>query len=366
MDDILKNPEVDAFNDAINRLTNKESIIYFLTYDTKNNPRASVKYIYDLALTLKQNGYNTRLLVEDKTYRGVSGWLGDKYNELPIKYIKEEKEEDKVSVAIDDTIIIPEYYSNALPQLANMRCNKLMLLQQKEYIFDTLEVGSRWSDYGIDKCITTTEEAKKYVNEFFPGVLTYVISPFIDDIFKPTVTPQKPYVAISCRDRIKQKKIISEFYLKNPHLRWITFRDMVQMTYEEFAEFLSECMVSIWIDDESTFGTFPLESMKCNVPVIGKLPNTKPDWLSENGVWVDTESAITEVLPSYILSWIDGQSLYDDFKEKMLETVGKYTKEIFEESVISVFSSLYNKKIENFTKILEKINEKETEKEVEK
>ena len=65
-------------------------------------------------------------------------------------------------------------------------------------------------------------------------------------------------------------KIISEFYLNYPQLRWITFRDMVQMTYEEFSDALKECIASVWIDDESTFGTFPLESMKCEVPVIGK------------------------------------------------------------------------------------------------
>ena len=38
---------------GLNKIVNKENVIYFLTYDTKNNPRASIKYIYDLALKLK-------------------------------------------------------------------------------------------------------------------------------------------------------------------------------------------------------------------------------------------------------------------------------------------------------------------------
>ena len=34
------------------------------------------------------------------------------------------------------------------------------------------------------------------------------------------------------------------------------------------------------------FGTYPLESMVSKTPVIGKVPNMKPDWLNdENGVW---------------------------------------------------------------------------------
>ena len=69
---------------AINRLKTSESNVYFLTYDTKNNARASVKYIYDLALTLQKNGTNAKLLVEDRNYTGVSSWLGDNYKDLPI------------------------------------------------------------------------------------------------------------------------------------------------------------------------------------------------------------------------------------------------------------------------------------------
>jgi hypothetical protein len=48
-------------------LTNKENVIYFLTYDTKSYPRASVKHIYDMALTLKNYGYNSKILVEDQS-----------------------------------------------------------------------------------------------------------------------------------------------------------------------------------------------------------------------------------------------------------------------------------------------------------
>ena len=56
---------IESLELALGRLNNKESVIYFLTYDTKNNPRAAVKYIYDLALSLKTTGYNTKILVEE-------------------------------------------------------------------------------------------------------------------------------------------------------------------------------------------------------------------------------------------------------------------------------------------------------------
>ena len=144
---------VSKLESALIRLKSNESIVYFLTYDTKNNARASVKYIYDLARTLKDNGTTVKILVEDKNYTGVSGWLGDRYKDIPVVSIKD----DKVELKIDDILVVPEYFSNALQQLSNVRCVKVMLVQQKEYIFETLPIGSKWVDYGFDKVITTTE-----------------------------------------------------------------------------------------------------------------------------------------------------------------------------------------------------------------
>lgn len=346
----MSKENIEKLESALGRLETKENVIYFLTYDTKNNARASVKHIYDMALTLKENGNVTKILVEDKTYTKPE-WLGEGYDQIEVVSIKE----DKINILIDDVIVVPEYYSNVLQQLSNVRCTKVMLVQQKEFIFETLPVGSRWSDYGFDRVIVTTEEAKKYVMEIFPETLVHIIPPIIGDNFKPTEGIVKPYVAISCRDRVKHRKLISEFYLKFPHLRWITFRDMVQMSYEEFSEGLKECMVSLWVDDESTFGTFPLESMKCGVPVVGKIPNTEPDWLSENGMWTYDENKVVDVLGTFVLAWLDGVELTSEVKDKMKETLLPYNTDITKNNILSVFSSFTNKRIEALTKVLDNL-----------
>jgi glycosyltransferase involved in cell wall biosynthesis len=351
----MSKENIEKLEIALGKLDSKENVIYFLTYDTKNNARAAVKHIYDMALTLKQNGSNPKILVEDKTYTKPL-WLGNVYDDLEIVTIKE----DQINITIDDVIVVPEYYSNVLQQLSNVRCSKVMLIQQKDYIFETLPVGSRWSDYGFDRVITTTEATKKYILEIFPEVLVHIIPPMIGEDFKPIEGIVKPYIAISCRDRSKHRKFISEFYLKYPHLRWVTFRDMVQMSYEEFSEGLKECMVSLWIDDESTFGTFPLESMKCGVPVVGKIPDTEPDWLSENGMWTYDESKIIDILGTYVLAWLDGVELTDEVKEKMKETLLPYNTEITKNNILSIFNSITNKRIETLQKALEKLKQEET------
>ncbi len=347
---------IEKLEQSLSRIETKENNIYFLVYDTKNNARASVKHIYDMVLTLRQNGYSAKLLVEDETYTGAE-WLGSEYSDLPVVTIKG----DKIEIKIEDVIVVPEYYSNVLQQLSNIRCMKVMLVQQKEYIFETLPIGSRWSDYGFDRVITTTENSKKYISEVFPETLVHIIPPIIGDNFEPTDGITKPFIAIKCRDRVQHRKFISEFYLKYPHLRWITFRDMVQMNYNEFSEALKECIVSVWVDDESTFGTFPLESMKSGVPVVGKIPKNEPDWLSENGMWTYDEDKLTEILGTYVLAWLEGVELTDEVKQKMKETLLPYNSEITKNSILSIFNSFNNKRSETIKTALEKLTLSENE-----
>jgi glycosyltransferase involved in cell wall biosynthesis len=346
---------IENLESALGRLKTNDSIVYFLTYDTKTTPRAAIKHIYDIALTLRQSNVDAKILAEDSNYTGVSTWLSDKYKDIPVVTIKD----DKINIGVDDTIVVPEYYSNALQQLASIKCIKVMLIQQKDYIFENLPIGSRWSDYGFDRVITTTEASKKYIMDIFPESLVFLIPPIIDDIFKPIELPQKPYVAISCRDRNVHRRLISEFYLKFPQLRWITFRDMVNMSYDDFATNLKECMVSLWVDDESTFGTFPLESMKCGVPVVGKVPNTEPEWIGENGMWTSDITKINELLGTYILAWVEGIELDEEVKQKINDTLLPYDTLTTKNNIISIFESLKNKRIEALEIALTKSKQEE-------
>ena len=351
-----KNKEnIEKLESSLSELNSNEHVIYFLTYDTRNNARASVKHIYDMALTLKESGYNSKILVEDKTYTGVESWLGDKYNSLEVVTIKD----DRVEIKIEDTIVVPEYYSNVLESLANIKCVKVMLVQQKEYLFETLPIGSRWSDYGFDRAITTTESSKKYILENFNETVVHIIPPIIGEDFIPSEKMAKPIIAISCRDRSINKKLISEFYIRYPHLRWITFRDMNQMTYSEFSDLIKECLVSVWVDDDSTFGTFPLESMKSGVPVIGKIPKNEPDWIGENGMWTYDESKLTEILGKFVLAWLEGVEINDEVKQKMKEALLPYDSEITKTNIISIFNSFKNNRVQAIEKALEKLNSEE-------
>ena len=48
--------QIEKVKLSIQKLEEKTSRIYFFVHDTKGNAKASIKYIYDMALTLKNNG----------------------------------------------------------------------------------------------------------------------------------------------------------------------------------------------------------------------------------------------------------------------------------------------------------------------
>jgi hypothetical protein len=100
--------------------------------------------------------------------------------------------------------------------------------------------------------------------------------------------------------------------------------------------------------------------MKCNVPVVGKIPDTEPDWLGENGMWTYDITKITDILGTYVLAWIEGVELTDEVKEKMKETLTRYDTENTKNSIISIFSSLQNKRAESLQTALEKLKQEET------
>ena len=53
---------------SIENLKEKTSRIYLMVQDTKGNAKAGIRYIYQIALTLKNNGFNPIILHESNDY----------------------------------------------------------------------------------------------------------------------------------------------------------------------------------------------------------------------------------------------------------------------------------------------------------
>jgi glycosyltransferase involved in cell wall biosynthesis len=112
----------------------------------------------------------------------------------------------------------------------------------------------------------------------------------------------------------------------------------------------------VWIDDVSGLGTYPLESMKTGTPVIGKIPNLKPEWMTEhNGIWTNDTINMSDILAEFTQNWLE-----DNISEKLYEsgneTAEKYTNtDDFKSNVLERFSSYINTRLNNFESQLEKL-----------
>jgi hypothetical protein len=185
-----------------------------------------------------------------------------------------------------------------------------------------------------------------------------VIKPYISEKFYPKSQPPMPIVAVHTKEQSDAINIIKTFYLKFPQYRWFTFRDLRGLSEVEFSNSLRDCFVSVWIDDESGFGTFPLESMKSNVPVIGKVPNLPAEWMTEdNGIWITDKTLFADVIADFIQNWLE-DNIKPEMYEEMKKTADKYSdKQEFESSVTTLFESFLTNRANSFEEQIIKTEE---------
>jgi glycosyltransferase involved in cell wall biosynthesis len=306
-----------------------------------------------MAYTLLENGFNPIIIHETKDYQGVSSWLGEKYSKLPHQTI----EGENLAISPEDFIVIPELYGHVMEQLKNFNCGKIVLCQAYDYMLETLPPGVSWNLYGFLKCITTSEKQKSYISNVMKNTSIDVITPYIPQDFKKKEKPSKPIIAIHTREPRDTAKIIKTFYLRFPQYRWITFRDMRGIKQEDFAKFLQESYVSVWVDNESGFGTYPIESMVSGTPVIGRLPNLKPEWLmEENGIWTYEVNDLVEILANFTQNWLE-DNISESLYQRMEETSKAYTDySQFENETVKLFNEYFEVRSKMFSEQLEKIN----------
>lgn len=328
---------------SIKNLKDKKARIFFLVQDTKGNAKASVRYIYQMAKTLYDNGFNPVILHEKNDFTKVSSWLSGEYDELEHQSI----ENQNLQISPEDFLIVPEIFAFVMDQLKNLPCSKIVLAQSYSYILETLNPGQTWSQFGFVKCITTNKKQKEYIESIMKQNTFDIITPYISEVFKPKELPPMPIIGVHTKEHSDTVNIIKSFYLKFPQYRWFTFRDLRGLSEEEFANSVRECFLNVWIDDESGFGTFPLESMACGIPVIGKVPDLQPDWMNENnGVWVKDKLIIIDVIADFIQNWLEDNikpEIYESMKETSKEFINKQN---FENQVVDLFSSFMDKRAE--------------------
>jgi len=335
-------------------LRNKNSKIFFFVQDTKGNAKASISQIYKIAYSLHKDKFNVCILHEKNDYYGVSNWLGEKYMELQHYSI----ENQNLEIRPEDFIVVPELFGFVMSQITKLACGKIVLCQSYDYITETLQPGESWQHFGFLKCITTSEKLKEQVSNIMRNISFDIIEPLISDNFEEQKLPPNPIIAIHTRDQRDSINFIKTFYLKFPQYRWVSFRDMRGLSEEEFAKNMNGCFLSIWIDETSSYGTFPLESMKMGIPVMGLVPNVIPSWMNEdNGLWINNKNEIVDYAADYLQNWLEdnvNEKIFVEMKKTIEQLI---TEEKFNQVVIETFQNYLTKRANTIEEQINKFKE---------
>lgn len=351
--------KTENINKITSELENKDFNIYYFTIDTKGNPNGGVANQYDHVKMLTELGYNAHILHDKEEYTSVGEWLGEDYANLSHKPTK------NLNVNPSDVIVVPEVFPTVMEQLSKFPCKKMVLSQSYSYIFELLGIGKTWNyDYGFDEVITTSEKQLNYIKNHFPNIKGTVVEPVISDLFNESVgNIKEPTVGIVAREQSDVLNIVKSFYLQYPMYKWITFKDMRGLTKKEFSEQVKNNCLSVWVDRVSSFGTFPLESMKSNTPVIGVIPDMVPDWmlsdkevdngivLEDNGIWTENIIDVPSLISDYMKLWLE-DTLPDIIFEKMKETSTKFSYGEQKAKLHLYYQEMTNKRIDDFKNIL--------------
>lgn len=347
-----------TLEDFISELKEKQNLFYFYVPNTQGNTSGAVAYIYDLVATLREMGYKSTIL-HDKDYM-TPLWMGTNYANLPhIPF-------EKVVVKPSDFLFLPEvwvesFYSDMRENNVKLPWEVVVISQVYDYIFYNLSAGARWAQFGIKQVITTTEKQKEHIEKFFRNMDISVVNPYIHEEFKPSEKPQAPKIFLYTRDKSRGEKIEKQFHLEYPQYAWIPFVITNNMDRTEFANTLRDCCLTVWVDEISAFGTFPLEAMKSGVPVIGKIPEMMPEWMGtetsgaynikDNGIWVLNNLSIPNYIAMYMDEWFT-DTLNADTYTSMQETASKYSKENFEIQTMTAFEHIVSERIQKLEEIL--------------
>lgn len=368
--------QINQVKDVLANLESKNFKLYFFTLDTKGNPTAGIANIYEHVKILNELGYNASILHEKNDYKlrgdqegsGIADWLGEEYAALPHFSI----EGQNLNISPADFIIIPEIFANIMDQVKTFPCKKVVLSQSYDYLLELLQIGKRWNtDYGFNDVITTSEKQATYLKSLFPSIKTHVIPVSIPSYFKNSDKPKIPVVSILTRNQGDAAKIAKAFYLQFPIYKWITFKELRGLSREQFATELGKSCLAVWVDDQSGFGTFPLEAIESNTPVIGKIPNMIPEWMEnvdennnvtikQNGVWTNTTLNIPELIATYLKVWLE-DAVPSDLTDGINETKGAYTSEKQVETATKVYTSLFENRINEMKITLETLENAQKE-----
>lgn len=374
---------LERIEGAINDVENKGSTYYFFVSDCKETPNSNTLYIYQLALTLKEKGYKVCMLYqlpneytetelkqlekkqkpidEFRRFTGVGRWLGEKYTSLP--HLNIASGEWRVSPS--DFLFIPEVFSSLMKETfdKSIPCKRYVILQNFKYVTEFMPFGDQWASYGIVDAITASDKLSETIKSVFPYVKTLTLPPYISDFIRKPLVAKKLIVNIASPKESDIEHIIKTFYWRYPTMQFVTFRTLKNLPIEEYSDMLREGCITVWYDPETPFGYSAIDAIRSGNILIGKVPETIPEWmiendtLKDNGIWYNNIDEIPDILAKVIGSWMRDE-IPEELVNAMEETTKLYHYDKWSENVDKIMGEITRDRKQEFLSIKNTIKNK--------
>lgn len=298
---------IENIDKEISKIDKKENHVYFFVIDTKGVPSGSLEYIYNLALILKNDGYDVSMLHTEDEFVGVGAWLGEEYTSLPHYNVNS----GEIGTSPSDLLFIPEIYSQVMNQTKNLPCKRVAILQNYDFVVEQMPYSAQWGDFGILEGIANSDYQANELTKAFPYVKLTKVTPFISKVFGDTNEPKKMIVNVIVKDQSDIKRIVKPFYWKYPAFKWVSFRDVRNLSKEDFATALREAAITIIVDENASFGYSALEAMKSGSITVCKMPTIEMEWTKSETetfpnccIWFDNFDTLHRQIASIVRAWI--------------------------------------------------------------
>jgi hypothetical protein len=365
-----KKKAISRIEDEIAKIDNKESNIFFYVIDTEGYASGSLAYIYHLAKFLSDDGYKVGMLYQldkdDEKFIGVEGWLGTDYSSLPHYNVQK----DEVTINASDILFIPDIFTQVMNQTKKLPCKRIVIMQNFDYVIAQMPFSAQFGDYGITDVISNTAQNASLIKSVFPYLHTTVIDPFIEKIFGETNEPKIATINIVAKDENDISRILKPFYWKYPLMKWVSFKDLKGMSKENFATALREGFLTIWLDEDASFGYSPIEAMKSGNVIFAKVPKVYKDWMIEPGTkselnkscfWFDDINMIHDKIAQLVRAFIT-DSIPESIYKNQEVAKNMYSEEATKEQILKYISDVLEERKKSLTELL-KIGNKEENKE---
>lgn len=242
-----------------------------------------------------------------------------------------------LAVLPEDLLIIPEGFPDVMQKTMQTACKRIVLAQSWFYVLNAMQPGQTWQHFGIQDVISVSDAITEYLGSIMPGLKVKNIKQGINrELFKvpEKVSKKAPVIVYSANrgqeNKLKTINLIKTFYMFYPHLRWIRFVELADMSREEFADRVASSAFALYTDDIAGFGTLPLEAMACGTHVVGWASFGGKEYMNENnGFWTNNGDIFqtAELLGIAVDKWLNGELDNPTVQEAYEETLSHYTLE---------------------------------------